>query len=320
MAALASVFLARGKSVSDSGPSRSTRGRGARVSSRRCPPTAIAPLVDREALGGAYFLLTFRHPETAREARPGQFVMIKAGALRRAPAAPPLLDPVGGRGAGDLHPVREGDRPGLAGPVRDGARRRRPVPRPPRPAVHAAARGRRGAPRRRRLRRRALPLPRRGARGARAGRRGSSTAGARRPTCPSSTASARLGLTLVPATEDGSLGERGRVTVPLEAHLDAADGPGAPLRLRPRRDDARGRPHRGRALARRRGQPRPLDGLRHRHLPRLRRARAGRGRAALEVPLRVHGGPGLRLGPRGVAGRGGLASPPRGERGEEGRP
>jgi dihydroorotate dehydrogenase electron transfer subunit len=29
----------------------------------------------------------------------------------------------------------------------------------------------------------------------------------------------------VPATEDGSLGERGRVTVPLEAHLDAAPGP-----------------------------------------------------------------------------------------------
>ena len=32
------------------------------------------------------------------------------------------------------------------------------------------------------------------------------------------------GVTVVPATEDGSLGERGRVTVPLEAHLDAARG------------------------------------------------------------------------------------------------
>jgi dihydroorotate dehydrogenase electron transfer subunit len=34
-----------------------------------------------------------------------------------------------------------------------------------------------------------------------------------------------LGLEIVPATEDGSLGVSGRVTVPLEAHLDAAKGP-----------------------------------------------------------------------------------------------
>jgi dihydroorotate dehydrogenase electron transfer subunit len=34
-----------------------------------------------------------------------------------------------------------------------------------------------------------------------------------------------LGLAIVPATEDGSLGERGLVTVPLEAYLDAASGP-----------------------------------------------------------------------------------------------
>jgi dihydroorotate dehydrogenase electron transfer subunit len=33
------------------------------------------------------------------------------------------------------------------------------------------------------------------------------------------------GVTVVPATEDGSLGERGRVTIPLEKHLDAARGP-----------------------------------------------------------------------------------------------
>jgi dihydroorotate dehydrogenase electron transfer subunit len=35
----------------------------------------------------------------------------------------------------------------------------------------------------------------------------------------------RAGLAVVPATEDGSLGQRGRVTVPLEAHLDTARGP-----------------------------------------------------------------------------------------------
>ncbi len=36
---------------------------------------------------------------------------------------------------------------------------------------------------------------------------------------------APLGMPLVPATEDGSLGVRGRVTVPLEAHLDGRPGP-----------------------------------------------------------------------------------------------
>ena len=35
----------------------------------------------------------------------------------------------------------------------------------------------------------------------------------------------RLAVTLVPATEDGSLGHAGRVTAPLEAHLDASQGP-----------------------------------------------------------------------------------------------
>jgi len=34
-----------------------------------------------------------------------------------------------------------------------------------------------------------------------------------------------LGVALACATEDGSLGTRGRVTVPLEAHLEAASGP-----------------------------------------------------------------------------------------------
>src|SRR5262249_52443062 len=47
------------------------------------------PLVRREALDGAYVLLTFRHPEIAREGRAGQFVMIKAGTS----AEPPLRRP-----------------------------------------------------------------------------------------------------------------------------------------------------------------------------------------------------------------------------------
>ena len=50
------------------------------------PANRIAPLASREGLGGAYVLLTFRHPETAREARPGQFVMMKAGLSAEPPS------------------------------------------------------------------------------------------------------------------------------------------------------------------------------------------------------------------------------------------
>src|SRR5512144_2570251 len=53
------------------------------------PANRVVPLVDREVLGGGHFLLTYRHAEAAREARPGQFVMIKAGLS----AEPPLRRP-----------------------------------------------------------------------------------------------------------------------------------------------------------------------------------------------------------------------------------
>jgi dihydroorotate dehydrogenase electron transfer subunit len=53
------------------------------------PANRIAPLVVGEALGERHWLLTFRHAETAREARAGQFVMIKAGTS----AEPPLRRP-----------------------------------------------------------------------------------------------------------------------------------------------------------------------------------------------------------------------------------
>lgn len=43
------------------------------------PANLHSPLVRRESLGGPYFLLTFRHRDVAEQARPGQFVMIKAG-------------------------------------------------------------------------------------------------------------------------------------------------------------------------------------------------------------------------------------------------
>jgi dihydroorotate dehydrogenase electron transfer subunit len=53
------------------------------------PANRDIPLVSRDPLGGAYVRLTFRHPEVAREARAGQFVMIKAGTS----AEPPLRRP-----------------------------------------------------------------------------------------------------------------------------------------------------------------------------------------------------------------------------------
>ena len=48
-----------------------------------------AALVEKVALDGPYATLTFRHPVVASEARPGQFVMIKAGLS----ADPPLRRP-----------------------------------------------------------------------------------------------------------------------------------------------------------------------------------------------------------------------------------
>ena len=53
------------------------------------PANRDAPLVAKEPLSGAYILLTFRHPEVAQQARAGQFVMIKAGTS----SEPPLRRP-----------------------------------------------------------------------------------------------------------------------------------------------------------------------------------------------------------------------------------
>src|SRR5262245_39387264 len=59
------------------------------VSPSTAPVNREAALVSRRPLEGAYLLLTFAHPEVAREARAGQFVMIKAGTS----AEPPLRRP-----------------------------------------------------------------------------------------------------------------------------------------------------------------------------------------------------------------------------------
>src|SRR5262249_22824578 len=128
----------------------------------RMPANRTASLVGREALGGPYVLLTFLHPEAAREARPGQFVMIKAGAS----AEPPLRRPFS---ILEASPEREtftlfvkAIGPGSRALARAG-RGRGAVPRPARRAVGAPRRRRRGAHGRGRLRSGALRVPRAGA-------------------------------------------------------------------------------------------------------------------------------------------------------------
>jgi dihydroorotate dehydrogenase electron transfer subunit len=188
------------------------------------PANRIVPLVGREVLGGSHFLLTFRHPETAREARPGQFVMIKAGVS----AEPPLRRPFSilsvdaaeetftlfvkavGQGSRALAAMEPGGDAQCLGPLG------RPFTPPPVGAEALLVAGGYGV----------APFRFLGEELRRAGGRGCLFYGGR-------TAAdlrlldrlAGLGLTVVAATEDGSLGERGLVTAPLEAHLDAARGP-----------------------------------------------------------------------------------------------
>jgi dihydroorotate dehydrogenase electron transfer subunit len=188
------------------------------------PANRVVPLVAREVLGGGHFLLTFRHPEAAREARAGQFVMIKAGLSAEPPLRRPFsilsADPARetvtlfvkavGPGSLRLSEMAEGEEAQCLGPLG------RPFTPPP-PGVEAllVAGGYGVAP----LRFLGEVL---GGAGAPArlfygGRTGADLVLLDRLGGP--------GLTVVPATEDGSLGARGRVTVPLVAYLDAARGP-----------------------------------------------------------------------------------------------
>ena len=187
------------------------------------PANRIVPLVAREGLGGPYFLLTFRHPETAREARPGQFVMIKAGVS----AEPPLRRPFSilavdaasetftlfvkaiGQGSRGLCALAPGDVAQCLGPLG------RPFTPPPAGEEALLVAGGYGV----------APFRFLGDELQRTGGRGRLFYGGRTAAdLPLLGRLSGLGLAVVPATEDGSLGERGRVTVPLAAHLDAATG------------------------------------------------------------------------------------------------
>ena len=188
------------------------------------PANRTSFVVGREGIGGPYFLLTFRHAETAREARPGQFVMIKAGVS----AEPPLRRPFSileasperetftlfvkaiGPGSSALSALPMGGVAQCLGPLGH------PFSLPAEGTEAALVAGGYGV----------APFSFLGMKLVRGGGSARLFYGGR--------ASADLpllgrlreqGLEVVPATEDGSVGTQGRVTVPLEAHLDAAKRP-----------------------------------------------------------------------------------------------
>ena len=188
------------------------------------PANRTSSLVSREGIGGPYFLLTFRHAETAREARPGQFVMIKAGLS----AEPPLRRPFSiletsperetftlfvkaiGPGSSALCSLPTGGLAQCLGPLG------RPFSPPPQGAEALLVGGGYGV----------APFSFLGAEVARRGGRARLFYGGRTGAdLPLLGRLQELGIDVAPATEDGSIGTQGRVTLPLEAHLDAASGP-----------------------------------------------------------------------------------------------
>lgn len=180
-----------------------------------------APLVARQQLQGAYVLLTFRHPEVAGEARPGQFVMIKAGTSAELPLRRPFsimaVDPaedlftlflkVVGAGSRALIALEPGEPAQCLGPLG------RPFEPPPPGAEALMVAGGYGI----------APFRMLAAELARRGRRGRVFYGGRtRLDLQQREPFAALGVPLHPATEDGSLGHKGLVTELVEAHLDSA--------------------------------------------------------------------------------------------------
>ncbi|HKC14223.1 MAG TPA: dihydroorotate dehydrogenase electron transfer subunit [Vicinamibacteria bacterium] len=187
------------------------------------PTDEPAPLVAREQLAGAYVLLTFRHAETARAARAGQFVMLKAGTrpepLLRRPFSIMSVDREGqaftvflkavGPGSRALAGLRVGEAAECLGPLG----RSFPPPAAGEEALLVA--GGYGIAPFRLFCEQLGTAPR--ARVFYGGRTGHDLQIRDR--------FADLGVPLLPATEDGSLGHHGRVTAALEAYLDTRPGP-----------------------------------------------------------------------------------------------
>jgi len=188
------------------------------------PVNRDAVLVSREPLDSPYVILTVRHPEVARAARAGQFVMIKAGTSAEPPLRRPFsiltVDPGAetfrlflktiGAGTRALAALEPGDLAQCLGPLG------RPFTAPP-PGHEALliAGGYGIAP----FHLFCEELLRAGAR-ARVfyGGRTAADLQVREPF-------AAMGVPLVPTTDDGSLGHHGRVTEAVEAYLDAHKGP-----------------------------------------------------------------------------------------------
>lgn len=211
------------------------------------PANLDAPLVSREALPGPFALLTFEHAAVAREARAGQFVMIKSQTAQepflRRPFSIMAVDPARGtftlflKGVGPgsraLIDMRVGESAGCLGPLG------KPFEAPPPGAEALLVAGGYGV----------APFYMFGEE-LRAQRRpfhlfygGRST-----PDLPLEEVLTEGGYPLALATDDGSRGTPGRVTVPLEGYLDAeprravlyACGPDAMLHAVARVAQARG--------------------------------------------------------------------------------
>jgi dihydroorotate dehydrogenase electron transfer subunit len=189
----------------------------------RMPANRDAPLVARRHLEGAYFLLTFEHPEVARGSRAGQFVMIKAGVSAEPPLRRPfsvfttdagrdtfgLLVKAVGAGSRGLAELGVGEPAQCLGPLG------RPfeAPTPDTEALMVAG-GYGIAP----FHMLARELAGRGQRGrVFYGGRSAQDLQQREPF-------AGLGIPLESTTEDGSVGRKGLVTEAVEAYLE--QGPG----------------------------------------------------------------------------------------------
>lgn len=189
----------------------------------RVPANRATPLLRREPLEGAYVLLTFRHPEIAAQARAGQFVMIKAGTSADPPLRRPFsimsVDPEAASFTLFIKAIGDGTRALAALEPGQLAQCLGPLGRPFAPPAGGAealmvAGGYGIAP--------FLMLSRELASAGKPGRvfYGGRTLSDLQLRSPFGA----TGVPLVAATEDGSLGHRGRVTEPLEAHLDAIGG------------------------------------------------------------------------------------------------
>jgi dihydroorotate dehydrogenase electron transfer subunit len=190
----------------------------------RMPANRMVPLVAREGLRGPCWLLSFRHPEIAHEARAGQFVMIKAGTSAEPPLRRPFsimaTDPGSetftlfvkavGPGSASLCALDPGEIAQCLGPLG------RPFGAPPSDTGALLIAGGYGvAP----FRLFADELKKSGSR-ARLFYGGRTS-----DDLPLLEKLTTTGVPLAPATEDGSVGHRGRVTEPLEEWLDANPGP-----------------------------------------------------------------------------------------------